>query len=349
MSGVCRVLACGRDYYDILHVHRSADEATIKRSYRKLALKMHPDKVQGTEEEKAKAAEKFAEVGHAYEVLMDPKKRQVYDRYGEEGLKSMGDGGGGGGMDPNDIFSQFFGSAFGGFGFGGAQEEVEVKGETVHVGLEVTLEDLYNGREFKITRDKNVLKPARGKRDCNCKQKLVTKSIGPGMFQQFTKTECEKCDNVQFVRQEDELTVSLEPGMVDGQKIEFFEEGEPVIDGEPGDLVFVVQTRPHAVFKRVNTHDLHMNLVISLLEALVGFERQIKHLDGHMVTIAHKGVVSPGDVMKLKNEGMRKYDSTRKGSLYVNITVSFPKSMTDADKEAVKKVFGQASWKHDEL
>lgn len=219
----------------------------------------------------------------------------------------------------------------------------------MHVGLDVTLEDLYKGREFKITRDKNVLKPARGKRDCNCKQRLVTKSVGPGMFQQFTKTECEKCDNVQFVRQEDELTVSLEPGMVDGQKIEFFEEGEPVIDGEPGDLVFVVQTRPHAVFTRVNTHDLHMNLVISLLEALVGFERQIKHLDGHSVTIAHKGVVSPGDVMKLKNEGMPKYDSTRKGSLYVNITVSFPKTMTDTDKDAVKKIFGQAAWKHDEL
>lgn len=114
-------------------------------------------------------------------------------------------------------------------------------------------------------------------------------------------------------------------------------------------MIFVVQTRPHAVFKRLNTHDLHMNLVISLLEALVGFERQIKHFDGHAVTIAHKGVVSPGDVMKLKNEGMPKYDSTKKGSLYVNITVSFPKSMTDADKKAVKKVFGQASWKHDEL
>ena len=137
--------------------------------------------------------------------------------------------------------------------------------------------------------------------------------------------------------------------MVDGQKIEFFEEGEPVIDGEPGDLVFVVQTRPHAVFTRVHTHDLRMNLVISLLEALVGFEKQIKHLDGHVVTITHKGVVSPGDVMKLKNEGMPKYDSTKKGSLYVNITVSFPKKMSDADKDAVTKVFGQASWKHDEL
>jgi DnaJ family protein B protein 11 len=344
----CSVL--GRDFYDILHVHRSADEATIKRSYRKLALKLHPDKVQGTEEEKKKAAEKFAEVGHAYEVLMDPKKRQIYDRYGEEGLKSMGDGGGGGGgMDPNDIFSQFFGGAFGGFGFGGPQEEEELKGETVQIGLEVTLEDLYNGKEFKVTRDKNVLRPAPGKRDCNCKQKLVTKSIGPGMFQQFTKTECEKCDNVKFVRESDDLTVSLEPGMVDGQEIVFFEEGEPVIDGEPGDLVFVVQTRPHDVFTRINTNDLHMNLVVSLLEALVGFEKKIKHLDGHEVTIASKGVVSPGDVLTFKGEGMPVYDTTRKGSLFVNITVSFPKSLKDEEKEKIKKIFSSTSWKHDEL
>ncbi|KAI8100502.1 hypothetical protein M9435_006986 [Picochlorum sp. BPE23] len=350
LIGTATLIRGSKDYYDVLHVHRSADEATIKRAYRKLALKMHPDKVQGSEEEKKKAAEKFAEVGHAYEVLMDPKKREIYDRYGEEGLKSMGDQGGGGGMDPNDIFSQFFGGAFN-FGFGGGpQEEEEVKGETVHVGLEVTLEELYTGKEFKVTRDKHVLKPAPGKRDCNCKQKLVTKSIGPGMFQQFTKTECEKCDNVKFVREADDLTVTLEPGMVDGQEIVFFEEGEPIIDGEPGDLIFVVQTRPHGLFTRKNKIDLHMNLVISLLEALVGFEKKITHLDGHSVTIASKGVVSPGDVLTLKNEGMPVYDSPdRRGSLYVKITVSFPKTVSDADKAALNKLFGSAAWMHDEL
>ena len=101
------------------HTARRRDDATIKRSYRKLALKLHPDKVQGSEDEKKAAAEKFAEVSHAYEVLMDAEKRKIYDRFGEEGLNNMGQGGH---AHPGDIFSQFFGG-FGGFPFGGGFQE----------------------------------------------------------------------------------------------------------------------------------------------------------------------------------------------------------------------------------
>jgi DnaJ family protein B protein 11 len=139
-------LATARDYYELLQVPRSANEAQIKRAYRKLALKMHPDKVQGNEEEKKAAAQKFADVSHAYEVLTDPEKRKVYDRYGEEGLKQMGGGGGGGG-NPNDIFSQFFGQF--GFGFGQEQQEEQTpKGNNVIVDLEVSLKDLCLGNQF---------------------------------------------------------------------------------------------------------------------------------------------------------------------------------------------------------
>jgi DnaJ family protein B protein 11 len=324
------VVLAKQSFYDLLHIHAQADEATIKRSYRKLALQLHPDKVQGSEDEKRKAAEKFAEVSHAYEVLMDPKKRQMYDRYGEEGLKSFGEGGGGG--NPNDIFSQFFGGGYpfgGGFPFGGGaqEEEVIVKGENVHVGLDVALEDLYGGKEVRVVRDKHVLKPAPGTRQCNCKQKLVTRQIGPGMFQQATVQECETCDNVQLVRETDTLMVHIEPGMKDGQEIVFFEEGEPAVDGEHGDLVFHVQLTRHDVFER-RGDDLLMTLGVTLTEALVGFEKTVRHLDGHDVILKKDGITRPGEVMVVQGEGMPVYEGSggAAGQLVVTVMVRFPES-----------------------
>ncbi|KAI7839136.1 hypothetical protein COHA_007139 [Chlorella ohadii] len=310
-------LAAARDYYELLQVPRSANEAQIKRAYRKLALKMHPDKVQGSEEEKKAAAQKFADVSHAYEVLTDPEKRKVYDRYGEEGLKQMGGGGGGGG-NPNDIFSQFFGQF--GFGFGGEQQEEQTpKGNNVVVVLEVSLKDLYLGNQFKVTRDKSVWKPAPGTRKCNCKQKVVTQQIGPGMYQQYTTQVCEDCPNVKLVRETDALTVSVEPGMADGHTITFFEEGEPIIDGEHGDLHVVLRTQPHPTFER-RGDGLLANVTISLLDALVGFERE------------------PG-----------------RGDLWVTYSVAFPTSISDEQRQQLKALFGaNPEWQrrqlaHDEL
>ena len=327
-----------QSYYDLLHVHTGADDATIKRSYRKLALKLHPDKVQGSEDEKKAAAEKFAEVSHAYEVLMDAEKRKIYDRYGEEGLKNMGQGGH---AHPGDIFSQFFGG-FGRFPFGGGfQEEQTPKGQTVHVGLEVTLEDLYVGKEFHVTRDKHVLKPAPElpKRRCNCRQRMETRQVGPGMFQQRQVQECEECENVKLVRETDKLTVHVEPGMQDGHEIVFFEEGEPIIDGEHGDLVFHVHTRPaHDVFER-RGDDLMMTLGVTLTEALVGFEKPVRHLDGHEVVVKREGVTRPGDVFEFEGEGMPVYNRDGKGKLVVTVHVRFPTSLSGKEVDEVRRVF----------
>jgi len=180
----------GKNYYDILGVSKTASEDQLKRAYRKLALKYHPDKNKGDEE----ANKKFAEINNVYEILSDAKKRKIYDQHGEEGLKQHEQQGGGGGHNAGDIFSQFFGRGFGGFGFGQEEEEDQtLKGETLVVQLEVTLRDLYVGRAMKVVRDKNVIKPAKGTRRCNCKNKMVTKQVGPGMYQQFQQQECETC------------------------------------------------------------------------------------------------------------------------------------------------------------
>ena len=188
--------AHAKDYYSILGVARGAPESQIKRAYRKLALKYHPDKNPGDD----KAKSKFEELSNAYEVLTDEEKRQIYDRHGEEGLKQhQQGGGGGGGGHPGDIFSQFFGGGFGGFGgFGGMNQEPETpKGEPVQMDLYVSLKDLYLGNTIKVIRDKDVLKPAKGTRKCNCRQKMVTRQVGPGMFQQYAQNECEECPNVK--------------------------------------------------------------------------------------------------------------------------------------------------------
>lgn len=327
-----------KGYYDILEISKSATEAQLKRAYRKLALKYHPDKNPGDET----ATTKFAEINHAYEILSDAKKRKVYDQHGEEGLKQHEQQNAGGGGGQGDIFSQFFGGGFGGFGgFGGGQqeEEQELRGENVVVQLEVTLKDLYVGRSMKVIRDKNIIKPAKGTRKCNCKNKMVTKQVGPGMYQQFQQQECETCANVKYAREETFLTVEVDPGMRDGQEISFFEEGEPVIDGEPGDLKFNIKAAAHPKFRRDN-NNLHYEMTISLVDALVGFDTTIEHLDGHKVKVVSTTVTKPGEVKKISNEGMPLYGRAQKfGDLSIHFTVAFPAILSEQQKKVIKETF----------
>ncbi|KGN45000.1 dnaJ protein ERDJ3B [Cucumis sativus] len=333
VCALCYVLSAiaGKSYYDILQVQKGASDDQIKRAYRKLALKYHPDKNQGNEE----ANKRFAEISNAYEVLSDGEKRNIYDRYGEEGLKQhAASGGRGGGMNIQDIFSQFFG------GGGGMEEEEKIpKGDDVIVELDASLEDLYMGGSLRVWREKNILKPAPGKRRCNCRNEVYHKQIGPGMFQQMTEQVCEQCPNVKFEREGYFVTVDIEKGMQDGQEVTFYEDGEPMIDGEAGDLRFRIHTAPHDVFRR-DGNDLHATITITLVQALVGFEKSLKHLDEHLVEIGTKGITKPKEVRKFKGEGMPLHFSTKKGDLYVTYEVLFPTSLTEDQKASIQKILG---------
>lgn len=322
----------GKSFYDVLQVPKGASEDQIKKAYRKLALKYHPDKNPGNEE----ATKRFAEINNAYEVLSDDEKRDIYDKYGEEGLKQHAGGGGGrgGGMNFQDIFSSFFGG-------GNPHEEEEdrtVKGDDVIVQLQATLEDLYMGGTLKVWREKNVLKPAPGKRQCNCRNEVYHKQIGPGMFQQITQQVCEQCPNVKYEREGDYVTVDIEKGMQDGQEIVFYEDGEPVVDGEPGDLKFKIFTAPHERFTRQG-NDLHTTVTITLREALVGFEKSITHLDGRLVAVGTKGITKPKEVRRFRGEGMPLHMSTKKGDLSVTYEVFFPSKLTEEQKNKIKEIF----------
>merc|ERR1712216_6846 len=254
--------------YDLLGVSKGASAAEIKKAYRKMAVKHHPDK--GGDEQK------FKEISAAYEVLSDDEKRQLYDEYGEDALKDGGMGGGGG--SPFDIFEAMFGgNPFGPGGGRGSGRQRQRKGEDVVHGLKVSLEDLYNGVTKKLSLAKNVLCPkcdGKGSKSgasghCGtCKGsgvRVVVRQIAPGMVQQMQtvcnecrgsgqviseKDKCGQCHGQKVVQEKKVLDVHIEKGMVNNQKITFQGEADEAPGTVPGDIIFVVQEKERATFKR---------------------------------------------------------------------------------------------------
>lgn len=323
----------GRDFYKILNVPKKATTEQIKKAYRKLAKKYHPD----VNKDDPDAAKKFQDIGAAHEVLTDEQKRKTYDRHGEEGLKEGNDAG-----DFGDMFG--FGSMF---GFGGNQKpgEREIpRGGDVVVDLDVTLEELYNGQFVEVVRYKPVAKTTSGTRQCNCRQEMKTIQLGPGRFQMMQQQVCDECPNVKMVNEERVLEVEIEQGMVHGQEHPFIAEGEPHIDGEPGDLKFRIVELKHPQFER-RGHDLYTNVTIPLQDALTGFDISIRHLDGHQVRVQRERVTWPGARIKKSKEGMPTFeDNNSKGDLYITFDVEFPKGELKAEeKDALKALLNQAS------
>lgn len=186
----------------------------------------------------------------------------------------------------------------------------------------------------QITRNKPVLKPASGTRQCNCRQEMVTRNLGPGRFQMMQQTVCDECPNVRLVNEERVLEIEVEAGMHNGQETKFVAEGEPHMDGEPGDLIIKVETAPHAVFER-RGDDLYTNVTISLQDALTGFHLEITHLDGHKVEVQREKPTWSGARIRKKGEGMPNYENNNlHGTLYVTFDIEFPKQdFTEAEKE----------------
>jgi len=331
-----QVLA-GRDFYKILGVPKNANTNQIKKAYRGLAKELHPDKNKDDPEAEAK----FRDIGEAYEVLSDTEKRQIYDRSGEDGLKQQNSGF----SDPFSSFSSFFGDSFGFGGFGSDHHEREIpRGGDVTLDLDVTLEELYVGNFIEVVRYKAVAKPASGTRKCNCRQEMKTMQLGPGRFQMVQQQVCDDCPNIKMVPEEKLLEIEIEPGMRDGGEYPFVAEGEPHIDGEPGNLIFKIRQLKHAMFER-RGDDLYTNVTIALTDALAGFTMDLIHLDGHKVQIVRDKVTWPGARIAKKGEGMPNYENNNaRGTLFITFDVSFPKGeLSDDEKNAIKQVLKQES------
>ncbi|XP_041034556.1 dnaJ homolog subfamily A member 4-like [Carcharodon carcharias] len=324
-------------YYEILGVKPNAPSEEIKKAYRKLALKYHPDK-------NPDEGERFKLISQAYEVLSDPKKRDLYDQGGEQAIKEGGVGGGGF-SSPMDIFDMFFG--------GGGRMQREKRGKDVVHQLAVSLEDLYNGATRKLALKKNVIcdkcdgcggKKGAVEKCPNCKGRGIeihVQQIGPGMVQQIQtmcsechgqgeqinpKDRCKNCNGRKIVKERKILEVYVDKGMQDGQKITFRGEGDQEPGLEPGDVIIVLDQKDHDTFRR-HGNDLVMKMEILLVEALCGFKRTIETLDKRTLLITSK----PGEVIKVGslkcvlNEGMPIYrDPFEKGLLIIQFSVKFP-------------------------
>lgn len=338
-------------YYKILGVSENATQDEIKKAHRKLALKHHPDK--------GGDPDTFKEINEAHDVLKDPKKREIYDRYGEDAIKEgMHNGGGGGSM------ADLFGELFGGGGRGGRARERR-SDDVVHK-LQVSLEDIYTGTTKKLSLARKVqcatctgTGSRSGKRyECNtCHGSGVQvhiRPIGPGMVQQIQarcsecngsgssqphSDRCPACNGSALVSEKKTFEVAIEPGARHGQKIVLRGEAgisEPGL--EPGDVVLVVAQREHATFQRMrhNSQDLVIQKEISLRDALCGVSFTVKHLDGRVLHITSPPgeVVRPNSFQVVSDEGMpfpgRPYV---KGHLYINFQVNFPKTL---DSEVVE-------------
>jgi len=335
------VVSAGRDFYKILGVKKNANTNTIKKAYRKLAKELHPDR--NTDDPNAN--EKFQDLSAAYEVLSDEEKRKVFDKGGEELLKKQ-EGGGGGGASPfGDFFGGFdpFGDFFGNGG-GHSGERETPKGADIVMDLWVTLEELYVGNFVELTHNRPVAKPAAGKRRCNCRQEMVTRSLGPGRFQMTQQEVCDECPNVKYVTEEKYMDIEVEVGMTDNMEIKFVAEGEPHMDGDPGDLRLKVKTSPHPKFER-RGDDLYTNITLSLQDALTGFDMNFAHLDGHLVNVKRDKITWPGARIRKKGEGMPNYDDNNLfGTLYITFDVAFPKGeLSEADKKQLIELLNQKS------
>jgi len=306
--------------YETLGVAKSADVKEIKKAYRKLAVKHHPDK--GGDEAK------FKEVSAAYEILSDADKRAKYDKFGLDGISEDG----GGGRSPDDIFSMFFGGGGGGRGRSGPR-----KGEDVNHPIKVSLEDLYNGKTVKLAINRQVLVGESSVcPECDGQGVVVElRQIALGMVQQVQR-RCTNCNGTGYIgetkKERKVLEVMIDKGMRNGQKVVFRGMADEKPNMEPGDINFIVQEKEHSLFKRKGA-DLLITKTLSLNEALCGFEFVVKHLDGREIVIKSR----PGEVIKpetngsapfvkiVSGEGMPSHGNPFvKGNLFVLFRVEFP-------------------------
>eukprot|EP01028_Stygiella_incarcerata_P004317 TRINITY_DN1934_c0_g1_i1.p1 TRINITY_DN1934_c0_g1~~TRINITY_DN1934_c0_g1_i1.p1 ORF type:complete len:422 (+),score=101.80 TRINITY_DN1934_c0_g1_i1:153-1268(+) len=338
-----------RDLYEILGVPRSSTQTQIRKAYRKLTKENHPDRYQDAEE-KAAAKQRFSEISQAYDVLSNPDKRAAYNREGMEGVRrveSQGRGGGGP-TTGNPFFDSVF-NMFDPFGQGkksemhGDEEFEHRKGPPMEMTLEVDLKDLYNGKEIQLVRDRQIAVMEDGFVDCRCRQELHFVQVGPGRMQTQPKKICDKCQKFSFHHDEDDrLFIDIEPGMRTGSRIVLPQQSDPFVDGVPGDLVIVVQERQDSElgFRR-DINDLHVEIGIPLKDALIGFSREIEHLDGHVVLIDREDQISsPGMVIKVQGEGMPlEEDNMAFGDLFVKIRVIMPEHLTQEQKDIIRELF----------
>lgn len=298
----------GKDYYKILDIDKKANDETIKKAYKRQAMKWHPDKNPDNQEE---AAKKFKDVARAYEVLSDKKQRKDYDQFGEDGINNKMNNFR---KNPNDIFEQFFND--GGFNFSFSQSfsgpgmnfkftnqrQQKQQKVTVNYDLNCTLEEIYNGKTKKIKINKRIQ---------NSQNRMIT-------------------------NKEKIIEINLKPHYKPGTKIRFDGEGDELLGQPRQDIVFILKEIPHKKFKRQGD-DLLYTITLTVGETLYGFTKQIEFLDGETYHFNTDICSPPGATHVIEELGMHKKDG-KKGKLFINYNIKYPEKINQESKVILKQL-----------
>ena len=355
-----------KNYYEILGLSKNASEEEIKKAYKKMAIKHHPDKNPNNKEESEK---KFKEISEAYQVLSDPKKRDIYNNYGEEGLKHEGQMGGGGDgphHSAEDIFKMFFGGGAGGgmenMFHGHHQQQRRNKSAPKVVNIPISLKELYDGTKKKITLK---LKKCCGKCDgvgginlrncdgCNgTGMKRMVRQIGPGMMQQIqtvcgdckgsrqkASSVCMDCNGNGLQLYEKQFLLIIEPGCYNDEKKIFENSGDELPNEEIGDVIFIIKENNNNPSLTRIGHDLIYNYEMTLGDSIAGAQIYFQNINGESILYTEPDILENNSYRIIKNKGMPIKESGRFGCLYVVYTIKYPqKVLTDIEKSQIKNI-----------
>ena len=347
-----------RDYYEILGVDKNVSADELKKAYRKMALKYHPDKNPGDKE----AEEKFKEAAEAYEVLSDQEKRRKYDQFGHSAFSGQqGFGGFGGASNMEDFFNDIFGGAFGGgFGGGGGRGRRVSKGSNLRIKVKLTLEEIAKGVEKKIKVSKhNNCRSCKGsgakdgtaQKKCNTcggsgqvtrvqstfLGQMQTTSVCPSCHGSGTviTEKCNACHGDGTTREEEVISINIPAGVEEGMQMSLGGKGNAVRNGVPGDLIVVFEELPHEFLQR-DEHNLHYDLHMNFADAALGCEIDIPTLDGKAKIKIESGTQS-GKILRLKGKGLPVLDSYQRGDLLVTVNIWTPQKLSKEEKAILEK------------
>ena len=349
-----------QDYYEVLGVPKNASSNEIKKAYRKMAIKYHPDK----NPDDASAEEKFKIAAEAYEVLSDSNKKARYDQYGHQAFEGSG-GFGGAGMNMEDIFSQFgdiFGSAFGGGSFGGfsGQRQRRPKGSDLRIRVKLSLEEIANGVEKKVrVKRKKQAKGVTYKTCSTCNGTgQVTRITNTILGRMQTASTCNVCggtgqiidnrppnaDSNGFLTEEETVSIKIPAGVEDGMQLKVSGKGNAAPgDGISGDLLVAISEETHPNLQREGDN-LHYDLYIGLPEAILGSTVEIDTVSGKVRLKIEPGVQS-GKILRLRNKGIPNINGYSKGDFLVHINVWTPKTLNKEQKSFFKKMLKNEHFK----
>ena len=342
------------DYYDLLGISKGASASEIKKAYRKMAIKYHPDKNPGDKTAEAN----FKKAAEAYEILGNPENKSKYDQYGHAAFENVGFGSGSG-MNMDDIFSQFgdiFGGAFGGFGGGfGQQSSSQRRGSNLRIRVSLTLEEIISGIEKKVKVNRKVQAPGIEYVTCsNCNGTgQVTKITNTILGRMQTSSPCNACggsgqiisnkplgsDSQGMINEEEIVSIKIPAGVEEGMQLKVSGKGNAALsNGISGDLLVLINEKPHERFIREGQH-LHLDVYISISEAVLGISKDIQLLIGKVRIKLESGIQS-GKTLRLRGKGLPDINGYSTGDLLVHINVWTPKVLNRDQKRFFQSMIG---------